>query len=112
MLEHLDNTAYDALLSNNVVFLNLVGASAVNTIIECIARHTPVVVNRLPATVEALGVDYPLFYRNISDVSALLTMANIKAAYKYLKGLDKNRLHIQTFLNELRVVSESQLWQF
>jgi len=33
------NEEYDELLSKNIVFLNLVDASAVNTIIECIARR-------------------------------------------------------------------------
>ena len=98
LLEHLEDAAYDDLLSCNIVFLNLVGASAVNTIIECIVRDTPLVVNRLPATLEALGETYPLFYDKLSDVSNLVTLKNIAAAHKYLKKLDKSRWQINTFL--------------
>jgi hypothetical protein len=98
LLEHLDDAAYDDLLSCNIVFLNLVGASAVNTIIECIVRDTPLVVNRLPATLEALGETYPLFYDKLSDVSNLVTLKNVAAAHKYLKQMDKSRWHINTFL--------------
>lgn len=49
VIEHLSDSAYDELLSENVVFLNLIDASAVNTVIECVVRNTPLIINRLPA---------------------------------------------------------------
>ena len=42
---------YDCLLSENVVTIELFDASANNVIVECIARNTPIVVNRHPAVV-------------------------------------------------------------
>ncbi|KAJ3223130.1 hypothetical protein HDU81_009390 [Chytriomyces hyalinus] len=59
-----DNGEYDKLLSENIVFLKLMDASAVNTVIECIVRNTPVLVNRHPAVVEMLGTEYPFYYRD------------------------------------------------
>ena len=44
-----DDEAYDRLLTENLVFLCLLDASAVNTVLECIVRNTPIVVYRLPA---------------------------------------------------------------
>ncbi len=93
----LDNTEYDKLLASHVVFLKLEDASAVNTIIECIIRNTPVVVNRLPATVEYLGSNYPLFYDNVHEVSKF-TAKDIQAAYKYLSKMNKTNFVADTFI--------------
>ena len=62
VIDHLCDTDYDKLLSVIIVFLNLVDASAVNMVIECIIFNTPLIVNRKPAIVEILGADYPLYY--------------------------------------------------
>lgn len=53
---------YEELLSSSVVLLKLKGAGGCTTVIECIARNIPIVVNRLPALEEYLGKNYPLFY--------------------------------------------------
>lgn len=97
VIEYLNDTDYDELLSENIVFINLINASAVNTIIECIARNTPIIVNRLPATIELLGDKYPLF-SDVDNASNLLTMDNIQAAYKYLKEVDKTQFKLKTFV--------------
>jgi hypothetical protein len=104
VLTYLENEAYDTLFKQNVVFLNLIDASAVNTIVECIVRNTPIFVNRLPATEEALGANYPLFYTNIKDVTEMLTLEKIKAGNIYLKKLDKTKFKIETFLAELNKI--------
>ena len=98
VLEYLDNNAYDECLSSNIVFINLIGASAVNTVIECIVRNTPILVNRLPATIEMLGEKYPLFYEEVKDVSELLTLKKITKGWQYLKQMDKTKYKIDTFL--------------
>jgi len=54
----LENDAYDALLTQNVIFLELFEASANNAVIEAIARNTPLVVNRHPAVADSAGHVY------------------------------------------------------
>ena len=97
-----NNEDYDKLLSESIVFLNLIDASAVNTVIECIVRNTPIFVNRLDALEEILGKNYPLFYNDISEVSNILTMEYLDKGYTYLKNLNKNKLSIQYFMNEFK----------
>ncbi len=101
LLSDIDNDQYDELLKCNIVFINLVDAAAVNTILECIARNTPILVNRLPATEEYLGCDYPLFYNDISEVPSLLTNINVRSAYNYLSQLDKSDLMIDHFISKI-----------
>jgi len=98
LISDLDNKNYDNILKTSVVFLKLVDAAAVNTIIECIVRNTPIIVNRLPATEQYLGKNYPLFYDRIEDVIFLLTDKNIKKAYDYLRRMDKTKFSIEHFL--------------
>lgn len=100
-IEKLENNQYDELLSNSVVFLNLVDASAVNTVIECIVRETPILINRLPALEEYLGKEYPLFYDNLDQVFDLLQPKQILSAHDYLKSRDKEFLKIDSFLSEI-----------
>jgi hypothetical protein len=71
-LDTLSNSDYDYMLSKNIVFLDLYDNSATNTIIECMSRQTPILVNRLPAVVEYLGEDYPLYYSDLTEAEQKL----------------------------------------
>lgn len=88
----LSNAAYDTLLSENVVFLELYDSATtgINTVLECIVRANPLVVNRINATTELLGADYPLFFDSIDDVPGLLTTERIAAAHDYLRTMIKD----------------------
>lgn len=102
LIKHLKNDEYDQLLSANVVLINLVDASAVNTLIECIVRNTPILINRLPAVVEYLGPDYPLYYQNLAEASLLLNdWSKIEAGHQYLLGMDKYKFQMNTFLKNV-----------
>jgi polysaccharide pyruvyl transferase WcaK-like protein len=101
VIQHIDNNSYDNLLINNIVFINLVDASAVNTLVECIVRNTPIVINKIPAVVELLGKNYPLYYEKITDVYNLINQKNIKNAYTYLSKLPKTKFNITYFVSDL-----------
>jgi len=108
--DYVDNASYDELLTKNVVFLNLVDGSAVNTLLECLVRHTPVFVNRHPAVVEVLGESYPMYFRDPSEVHTMLSQHPqlIYNTHLYLKKLDKTPYKIETFLATLNaIVTES-----
>ena len=103
----LSNDDYDQLLTENIVFINLVDASAVNTIIECKVRNTPIIVNKHPAVVELLGPNYPLYFTsnnyfemNKEIYELLLDTNNIKKAYQYLCKQDKSSYNIKNFTNQ------------
>lgn len=82
---HLPNAQYDLLLSRNIVFIQLYDASANNTVIECIARGTPVLVNPLPAVREYLGEDYPLYYDTLQQAAdKALDVRRLQAAQQHL----------------------------
>jgi hypothetical protein len=92
-LGYQSNEDYDKMLSNTVVFLDLYDVAACNVILECIIRNTPICINLLPATVEYLGCDYPLYYQTIKEASEKLSDEQlIKAASYYLRKMDKRHL--------------------
>lgn len=101
MIDTLENEDYDDLLNQNIVFIKLVDASACNTIIECIARNTPILVNRLPAVIEYLGENYPLYYESLDDIHSLVTDQNLSKASLYLRNMDKRFLQIDTFTSTI-----------
>ena len=105
VIERLTNDEYDQLLSENIVFLNLVDCSAVNTVLECLVRNTVIIINRHPAVEEILGEDYPCFYDDMIDATLLINdFDKIKAAYACLKKINKTRYQLDYFMKQLQKV--------
>jgi hypothetical protein len=77
------NSFYDKLLEQSIVFLDFYDTSCNNAIIESIIRTTPVVVNKHEAVQEYLGEDYPLYFENLQDTRNLLNYDSIYSAHEY-----------------------------
>ncbi len=104
VIDRLDNNAYDKLLTRNLVFLNLLDAPANTTVVECIDRNTPVLVNRLPGVVEYLGEDYPFYYNDLEEAAEKAADdALIEATTRYLKSAPiKELLRPEMFLVQIQ----------
>jgi GT2 family glycosyltransferase len=100
LIEKVSNEKYDNLLSENIVLFDFYDISASNLLVECIVRNTPMIIKRHPAVIEYIGEEYPLYFENLSDVSAMITSEKIKSAYGYLCELDKSRYTINKFLRD------------
>jgi len=100
---------YDDLVSKNIVFVHLFDAAANNTIIECIIRNTPIIVNKHIAVVEYLGEDYPLYYNDLNEVSSLLTDEKILEAHNYLCNKDKSDLSLAHFTKQLMNITNENV---
>jgi hypothetical protein len=84
---HVSDAEYDELLSANIVLVQLLDASANNTVVECLARATPILVNPLPAVREYLGEDYPLYFDDLDQAAAMaLDTGRLRAAHLHLAG--------------------------
>jgi hypothetical protein len=92
---------FDLLLTKNIVIINLFDAAANNTVLECIIRNTPIIINRLEGTIDYLGENYPLFFDNIEEIDSLLDVRKIKEAHLYLKKMDKNKFKSEIFVQHL-----------
>ena len=66
---YVPHSDYDKLLSENIVIVNLYDSSANNTVIECIARNTPLLVNPIEPVIEYLGKDYPLYFSSLEEAA-------------------------------------------
>lgn len=104
----LANDNFDDLLTCNPVGIHLTDASAVNTVLECIARDTPIFINKLPSIVEYLGPDYPLYVDTIDNLH--ITEYKLEKGRRYLQNMDKTKFEFETFrkdfigiLNQLNV---------
>lgn len=104
---HLPDQEFDNILCENIVYLNLVDASACNTVIECMLRNCPVLVNKHPAVVEYLGDSYPMYYENcLEAIDKLQDINLIESAHNHLCNLDKSKLYLKSFVNEfLNIIS-------
>lgn len=100
-----DDEYYET-LTTNIIVLNLIDASANNTIVELMIRNVPFFVNRLPAVEEYLGASYPLYFDNISQLNSILNndivlYKLLESGWKYLKQLSKYKIHHLSFASDL-----------
>jgi hypothetical protein len=70
--DRLSANEYDEVLSRSIVFLDLIDASAVTTIVECLVRGTPLLINRLEPVEEYLGHDYPFYFDSLEEAAEKL----------------------------------------
>lgn len=105
VIDKLSNNDYDNLLAENIIFLSLVDCSAVNTVIECIVRNTPLIVNRHPAIEELLGTDYPGFYTTLEEAGAMsVSYSAIEKMHNHMKMLDKSRYKLENFIMDFQEI--------
>jgi tetratricopeptide (TPR) repeat protein len=110
VMPYVSNDDYDELLSENIGFVHLYDASVNNAVIECIARGTPLLVNRLPAVVEYLGLHYPYYFDDLEEAKRkALDLCLIQETHEYLMTCDTRRkLTSDYFLNSFR---ESEVYR-
>jgi len=101
VIERVSDGEYDRLLTRNVMGTEFLAAGASTTVLDCITRNAPLIVNRLPALEAYLGKDYPLFFETISMVPNLLDPSIVKAGHEYLATMDKSFLDVSYFIKGL-----------
>jgi hypothetical protein len=110
VISHLPNDAYDQLLADNIAMVQLDAANANNVVVECLARATPLLINRLPAVEEYLGRDYPLYFVDLHDAAKLASdLGRLKAAHQYLLACDQRRRLDPAFFR--KSIEESEVYQ-
>ncbi|MBP7461256.1 MAG: hypothetical protein KBA26_08200 [Candidatus Delongbacteria bacterium] len=109
-MEFLSNQDYDDLLSENIVFVHLYDASANNTVTECIARNTPLLVNPIEPVVEYLGPDYPFYYHSYEEAIQKATdMDIVRQTHEYLNQHPlKTKMTADSFLQQ---IIQSEIYQ-
>jgi len=97
---------FDNILQNNIIIIPLWSSSANNSVMEIIEMNIPAFVTRLPATEEYLGKDYPMFFKENSDIENIINDINklhdiVKRTYSYLLNMNKSEISIKFFKSEL-----------
>lgn len=102
LLSYLSNDTFDDFLSSSVVFIHFFDVAACNSILDCIARDTPIVCNRLPAAEEYLGSDYPAFFDSLKEAEMILRDSRIiEKAHTHIKEMNKEKFLGFNFANDL-----------
>jgi hypothetical protein len=87
VVPYLDHEDYNHALATGVGFADYYAVCASNTILEHIARRTPLLVNPEPSVIDYLGKDYPLYFTDLKEAEAKLhDMKLIEATTEYLKS--------------------------
>lgn len=106
VIKELNNNDYAEIFTKSCMFLDLEDATANNVILECIKFNTPVIVRKIPAIIEYLGVNYPLYFENEKDLNRLISVDylcnRIKEANIYLQNMDKSHILCETFNNKIK----------
>jgi len=108
-IPYCDALGYDELLSRNFVFADIIDATANNTVVECIVRNTPILVNPLPAVVEYLGREYPFYFNSLEEAARKAEdRACARAAHQYLAEMPKSQFTAEHFCKTL---ADSELYR-
>ena len=105
IVNEVTNEEYSSIFKNSVVFADIVDCIANNTILECIKFNTPIIVRRNKSAEEYLGVNYPLFFSDYSELvylkeeSFLLDL--IFESHFYLKNMNKQHIELNSFNNKI-----------
>ena len=101
----LNNNDYEELFTGSVVFADIVDGVANNTILECIAFNTPILLRRTPSSEEYLGPNYPLFFETTKDLMIMyeepILLSLIQKSFVYLKEMNKTHINCETFNEKL-----------
>lgn len=109
LIERVNDDAYLEILTSSIVFCNYIDCAASNTIVECISTNTPIILNKLPAIIEYLGEDYPLYIENLKKVDdcICITKQDIVKTNRYLIQLNKNDLHLNHFIDSIKNIIQT-----
>ena len=109
-LPRLNDDGFDNLLQRCVVFLPLYDCAACNTLLECVARNTPVLLPKLAGAVEYLGEHYPLYYSSLGEATAKVQDEDLlRKTNEYLADLDKRYFDLDYFLDQYSSSFDSRL---
>ena len=101
ILKELKAEEYQKLFTCSCLFVFFEDCSASNVILECIKFNTPVIINKIPAVIEYLGPDYPLYYEKDEDLQSFknpkFLNTQVDIATKYLKKMNKTHIDLDTF---------------
>lgn len=105
IISRLSDNKFNKILKDSIVFLQLDSATANNTVLECIARGTPIIINPKGGIMDYLGKNYPLYYRSYGEAANLIR--KIKSDPKILVSTQnflekiKSKFHKDKFIQSL-----------
>jgi hypothetical protein len=105
VINELNDDEYKNVFSSSCIFCDLADAIANNIVLECIKYNTPIIIKRIPSIEEYLGIEYPLFFEDTSELSKFTDSkylhTKIVQANEYLQKMDKRPYMLETFLNKV-----------
>ena len=106
LIQRLNIKQYDKIITENIIVIHLINASANNAVLEMIVTNTPFFVNKIEPVVEYLGEEYPLYFNEISEIGEIINDRNklhslFEQTNHYLKNIDTSDLSTDHFNSEL-----------
>lgn len=97
------------ILQGNIAFAYYYATSAPGAVLECIATHTPILVNPLPTIIEYLGENYPFYYYSYDDaIEKAQNPELVLESYEYLRNHSgKSEFNPDYFKQEIKTFYSS-----
>lgn len=110
-IKNTGNRDYDQFLTQNIVYLDMMLCTGDQVISDCIARATPLLINKSASAQEYLGSDYPFYYETLDEAIGKANNMNlITKTHKYLKtwATKCSYLNPEQFVNS---IMNSEIYQ-
>jgi hypothetical protein len=113
-LRRVRTTEYIQILRESIVYIHLIDASAVNTVLECVVTGTPLIVNRHPAIVEILTPNYPLYADDVVQAEELLASGNMEVFHRasaFMKSINLDEYRWDSFFIGVQRILAESVWK-
>lgn len=102
--DYVNDDEFDELLCTNLGFSQFYSSSANNAVVDCLARQTPLLVNRLDAIVEYLGDDYPFYFQSLQEAAKKAeSIELVYQAHQHMKlNPTQNKISIDYFIHSVQ----------
>ena len=104
-IKYVQSDEYKQILRESLVIIDLWDAAANNAVLDAISCATPILVRRLPAVVEYLGREYPLYFDELFDLNVFIeriTIKDLQLAKDHIRSMNREKFTIDKFLSGLK----------
>lgn len=98
----IDISVFISLFKKNIICIFIEPYTHTDKLVWLIEHNIPFFINKIESSIEYLGIDYPLYYENIEDMSERLRdteslQVDLQKGYEYIRAIDTSNYSFESF---------------
>ena len=98
----IDISVFISLFKKNIICIFIEPYTHTDKIVWLMEHNIPFFINKIESSIEYLGIDYPLYYENMEDMSERLRdteslQVDLQKGYEYIRAIDTSNYSFESF---------------